>query len=61
MGLKHVARQMHLRGTLTSKTDKMIKFEQIQLIFRAFLVICCPHKLFSIQLRHMKHFFSAGM
>jgi hypothetical protein len=47
-----------VRPANTSKNDKSIKFDQIRLIFRGFLVYCGPQKLFSYKLRPAEHFFS---
>jgi hypothetical protein len=41
-----------------SKNDKSIKFDQIKLILRAFLVFCGPQQLFSYTLWSAEHFFS---
>jgi hypothetical protein len=54
-----VARQMYSCGPRTpQKNDKSIKFDQIKLILRAFLVNFGPQKLFSYKLRPAEHFFS---
>ncbi len=47
-----------VRPANNSKNDKSIKFDQILLILRAFLVNCGPQKLFSYKLRPVEHSFS---
>jgi hypothetical protein len=46
----HVARQMHLCGPRTpQKNYKIIIFDQIKLILRAFLVYCGPQSILSLE------------
>ncbi len=58
-GLKHTAcgpLDAFVRPANTSKNDKSIKLNLIQLTLRAFLVNCCPQNLFSYKLRRSGHF-----
>ncbi len=47
-----------VRPANTSKNAKSIKFDKIQLIFRAFPVYCGPQKLFPCKLRPAEHCFA---
>jgi hypothetical protein len=57
--LKYGPPDAFVRPANTSKNEKSIKFDQIYLILRAFLVFCGPQKLFSYKLRHAEHFSSS--
>ncbi len=50
-----------VRPANTSKNDKSVKFDQIWLILRAFLVNCGPQKLSSYEQRPTEHFFLSNV